>query len=250
MADPPIHSERAPGPPAPFAWLVHLFTASGVVLALLALAAIDDEAWGLALLWLLVALAIDGVDGSLARWARVKVKAPRIDGDALDLVIDYLNYVFLPTIFIWRAGLVPEPLALWLGAAILVSSLYIFARTDMKTSDGYFRGFPALWNLVAFYLFIVQPGQVAGALIVGVLVALTFAPVHFVHPFRVRDYGVWLPMLALAWAFSTLALIWPDWTASARQAWLTASIATAAALLGLGLLRTLRGERPATTAGA
>jgi phosphatidylcholine synthase len=249
MTDPPNLPERTSGPPAPVAWLVHLFTASGVVLALLALAAIDEEAWGLALLWLLVALAIDGVDGSLARWARVKVKAPRIDGDALDLVIDYLNYVFIPTVLIWRAGLVPQSLALWLGAAILVSSLYIFARKDMKTGDGYFRGFPALWNLVAFYLLVIDASPEAGALIVAVLVALTFAPVHFVHPFRVRDYGLWLPLVAMIWATATVALIWPDWDESARRACLIVSIGSAAALVALGLLRTLRGERKAAAPG-
>ena len=195
------------------------------------------------MLWLLVALAIDGVDGSLARWARVKQMAPRIDGDALDLVIDYLNYVFIPTVLIWRAGLVPPSLALWLGAAILISSLYIFARTDMKTRDGYFRGFPALWNLVAFYLLVTDASPAAGAVVVVVLVALTFAPVHFVHPFRVRDYGVFLPLLATAWAACTLALLWPGWSVQARGVWLLLSVATAIILLALGFLRTLRGAR-------
>jgi phosphatidylcholine synthase len=243
MADHPIPTAPGAGPPAVFAWLVHMLTASGAVLALLALAAIVDGQWTLALLWLLVALAVDGVDGSLARWARVKQQAPRIDGDTLDLVVDYLNYVFIPTIFIWRAGLVPPSLALWLAAAIQFSSLYLFSRTDMKTGDGYFRGFPALWNLVAFYLFTVQASPLVGALVVVALVVLTFAPVHFVHPFRVRDYGIFLPLLAIAWAASTLALLWPGWSDAARMAWLAASVGTAAALLALGLLRTLRGER-------
>ena len=225
-----------------FAWLVHMLTACGAVLALLALAAIINGQLVLALLWLLVALAIDGVDGSLARWARVKEQAPRIDGDTLDLVVDYLTYVFIPTVFIWRAGLVPPSLALWLAAAIQFSSLYLFSRTDMKSGDGYFRGFPALWNLVAFYLFTIQASPLAGALVVTALVALTFAPVHFVHPFRVRDYGYWLPLLTVAWAASTLALLWPGWRGPARAAWLALSVGTAVALLALGLLRTLRGE--------
>ena len=230
------------GPPAIFAWLVHIFTAFGAVLALLALAAIDARDWTLALLWLLVALAIDGVDGSLARWAQVKLKAPRIDGETLDLVVDYLNYVFIPTVFIWRADLVPASLALWLAGAIQLSSLYLFSRTDMKTSDGYFRGFPSLWNLVAFYLFTVQAAPEIGALVVAALVVLTFAPVHFVHPFRVRDYGIFLPVLATAWAACTVALLWPDWSAPARSALLILSVATAILLLALGFLRTLRGE--------
>src|SRR4051812_26669913 len=135
------------------AWSVHAFTASGVVLAMLALLAVERGAWTAALAWLGVALIVDGVDGSFARAARVKERAGRIDGDALDLIIDYLSYVFVPALFIWRAGLVPADLGLWLVAAILASALYCFARRDMKTADNYFRGFPALWNVVALYLY-------------------------------------------------------------------------------------------------
>jgi len=235
-------------PPAVFAWLVHMFTASGAVLALLALTAIEQQQWRLALLWLFVAIVVDGIDGSFARWARTKEQAARIDGDTLDLVVDYLTYVFVPTIFIWRAGLVPEELALWLAAAIQFSALYLFARTDMKTGDNYFRGFPALWNLVAFYLFVLQAGETAGALVVAAMVALTFAPVHFVHPFRVRDYGRWLPILATAWAAATCALLWTGWAEGTRHTLQAVSIATALALLGLGLLRTVRGEKGAVGA--
>ena len=122
-------SNATPGkaPPAVFAWLVHMFTASGAVLALLALNAIEQEQWRLALFWLFVAIVVDGIDGTFARWARTKEQAARVDGDTLDLVVDYLTYVFVPTIFIWRAGLVPEGLALWLAAAIQFSALYLFA---------------------------------------------------------------------------------------------------------------------------
>lgn len=227
------------------AWAAHAFTASGAVLAFFALTAVLDQNWPLALVWLLAALAVDGVDGSLARWARVKENAPRIDGAALDLIIDYLNYVFVPGLFIWQAGLIPEALAPALVAAILVSALYTFARLDMKTEDNYFRGFPALWNLVALYLFLARPPAEAAAAVIALLAALTFAPVHFVHPFRVRDYGAWLPLLACLWAAATIALLWPGWTHGGRSALLLISLASAAALLALGLLRTVRGPRAA-----
>src|SRR5687767_2605738 len=92
---------QSTAPPAAFAWLVHAFTAGGAVLAWLALLAIEQQRWALTLLWLAIAGIVDGVDGSLARWARVKEQAPRISGDTLDLVIDYLTYVFVPTLFIW-----------------------------------------------------------------------------------------------------------------------------------------------------
>lgn len=232
-----------------FAWAVHGLTASGAVFAFLALIAIEERDWRLALLWLAAALAVDAFDGTLARRAQVKARAPRIDGDTLDLIIDYLNYVFVPAVLIWRGGLVPPALAPWLVSAILVSALYNFTRRDLKTDDNYFRGFPALWNVVAFYLFVTRPAPEAGAVIVAALAALTFTSVPFVHPFRVRDYGRWLPILALAWAAATLALIWPGWSAKAWLGLFWASTILVLILLGLGGLRGLRGPRPAVPAG-
>jgi phosphatidylcholine synthase len=232
------------------AWMVHLFTASGVVIAFLALTAIERAEWRLALLWLLAALAIDGVDGSLARAARVKEHVPRIDGEAFDLIVDYLNYVFVPVVFICRAGLVPDALALPLAAAMLLSSVYVFVRRDMKTGDNYFRGFPALWNVVALYLFAARPEPAVGAIVVVLFAILSFAPIRFVHPFRVRDYQPWLKILAILWAVATLALLWPGWSGGAARAWLTASLGTAAALFALGLVRTVKGARPPATSAA
>lgn len=225
------------------AWLVHLFTASGVVIAFLALAAISQSEWRVALLWLLAALAIDGVDGTLARWARVKEVVPRIDGEAFDLIVDYLNYVFVPAVFICAAGLVPGSLTLPLAAAILLSSVYVFVRRDMKTEDNYFRGFPALWNLVAFYLWVIGTSETAGGIVVALLALSSFTSVAFVHPFRVRDYGAALPVLALVWALATVALLWPEWSESVRGAIFWTSVATGLVLIGLGLWRAVRGPR-------
>src|SRR5687767_15523649 len=166
------------------AWGVHLFTSLGVVLALLALVAIERDEPREALLWLLLALLVDGVDGTLARAVRIQERLPRIDGAALDLIIDYLNYVFIPVLLIWHGRYLPDQLALPLSAAILISSLYVFARRDMKTDDGYFRGFPALWNVVALYVFVTSPRPWVSAVAMMVLVVMTFAPVHVPHPFR------------------------------------------------------------------
>ena len=225
-----------------FAWAVHAFTAIGTVLAFLAVLAIERQAWAEALLWLFAALAIDAIDGSLARAARVGERLSRFDGAALDLVIDYLTYVFVPALVLWRGGYLPPPLALPLCAGILISSLYVFARRDMKTKDGYFRGFPALWNVVAFYLFATAPDPLVSAGAVALLIVMTFAPVHVVHPFRVRDYGPILPALAVIWAISTLSLVLPS--TSLTPLLLAISLATAGLLLGMGLLRTARGPRP------
>jgi phosphatidylcholine synthase len=236
-ADPPTFAGKAA------AWAVHGLTASGAVLAFLALMAVLAENWGLALFWLLLALVVDGLDGSLARMAHVKTRAPRIDGDTMDLVIDYLNYVFVPAVLIWRAGLVPEGAVPFMAALILVSALYNFTRRDLKTDDNYFRGFPALWNVVAFYLLVGRPDAAIAIATIIFFAGLTFAPVHFVHPFRVRDYGRWPPILAGLWAVTTAALIWPGWSEAVRAGWLAASLTLAAILLALGLLRTFRGPR-------
>jgi phosphatidylcholine synthase len=224
------------------AWAVHAFSASGAVLALFAVVAIFDHRWTDAMLWLFAALVVDGVDGTLARVAGTKELTPRIDGDALDLVIDYLNYVFVPTLFILEAELLPDALAMPLAALIQLSSLYVFARRDMKTEDNYFRGFPALWNVVALYLYAAQIDDGIAAAVAFALVILTFAPIHFVHPFRVRDYGNWLPATALVWAVATLTLLF-DQAPAARFILMGLSSISAIAIVALGLLRTARGPR-------
>ena len=224
------------------AWAVHAFSASGAVLALLAVLAIDGHRWTEAMLWLFAALVVDGVDGTLARAARVKDVAPQIDGDVLDLVIDYLNYVFVPTLFILEARLLPDAAAIPLAALIQLSSLYVFARRDMKTEDNYFRGFPALWNIVALYLFAAGIDPAVAAAVVAGLVILTFAPIHFVHPFRVRDYGIILPIVSVLWSATTLALLFNP-PLEVRPILLAVSAVSAALIIGLGLLRTLRGPQ-------
>jgi phosphatidylcholine synthase len=239
MIEPPSEPRLSPLP----GWLVHAFTASGVVLAFLALMAILEARWPLALFWMLVALAVDGVDGALARRAQVKVRVPRIDGETLDLIVDYLNYVFIPAVIIWRAELVPAFLAAPLAALILVSSLYNFTRRDLKTDDNYFRGFPALWNVVAFYLFVTGPsGEIAAAAIV-LLAGLTFTSAPIIHPFRVRDYGRWPAIIATVWAVATAALLWPGWSKSVHDLILALSLGAAALLLALSLARAIRGPR-------
>lgn len=238
-------AQRKKGPPAAAAWAVHAFTASGVVIALLALLAVERGDFLAALLWLMLGLAIDAVDGSLARWARVKEQAARIDGDTLDLIIDYLTYVFVPAILILRSGVLPDTLAPWLAALILVSALYNFTRRDLKTEDNYFRGFPANWNVIAFYFFVTEPNAGVAVTVIVLLAAATFAPIHFVHPFRVRDYGRFLPILSLFWATATGLLLWRDLDPDIWRILMLFSLVSAAILVGLGLWRSFRGPLPA-----
>ena len=224
-----------------FAWLVHAITASSAVFALLALGAIQAGELRIALLWLLAALAVDGIDGTLARRADVKRNAPNIDGETLDLIVDYLTYVFIPTVFLIRADLLPEALEWPLAGLIQLCALYSFVRRDLKSDDNYFRGSPGLWKIVVFYLYVAEVSPWTGAAIVLILGAASFAPIYFVHPFRVRDYGVWLPLLSVVWAAATAAMLWPGWPEGARSAWFAVSAATGLLLLGLGLWRTVRG---------
>jgi phosphatidylcholine synthase len=226
------------------AWGVHLFTSLGVVVAFFALLAIERGDFKAGLLWLFVALVIDGVDGSLARAARVRDRLPRIDGEALDLVIDYITYVLLPVLLIWRGAYLPEPWAMPLCAAILSSSLYVFARRDMKTDDGYFRGFPGLWNVIAFYFFVLEPTPAASTVVVVALLVMTFAPVHVLHPFRVRDYGPAPAVLTLLWTLTTPTLLVPSLSEGLRTALIVLSLGSALALIALGLVRSVRGPRP------
>ena len=225
------------------AWAVHAFTATSALFALLALDAVLGEEWRMALLWLLCALAVDGIDGTLARAVKVKERTPGFDGAALDLLVDYLTYVFVPTLFIWRAGLVPEAWALPLAALIQYSALYHFARSDMKTADNYFRGFPALWNLVALYLWVSGTTPEAGGIVVALLALSSFTSVTFVHPFRVRDYGIALPLLATFWGLVTGALLWQGWSEDVRAVLFWTSVASALALVLMGIWRSLRGPK-------
>lgn len=243
--DDPQRKKRGTAATAAPAWAVHAFTATSALFALLALEAVLGEEWRLALFWLLCALAVDGVDGTLARAVKVKERTPAFDGAALDLIVDYLTYVFVPTLFIWKAGLVPEAWALPLAALIQYSALYHFARSDMKTADNYFRGFPALWNLVAFYLWVAGASPESGAALVAALALSSFTSVTFVHPFRVRDYGAALPIIAVVWALATAALLWQGWSEAARAGLLWTSIALAAVLVGMGLIRAVRGPKRA-----
>lgn len=184
---------------------VHIFTASGAALGFLALVAAARGQWSLMFAWLGLALLVDGVDGAIARRLHVAERLPRWSGDTLDLVVDFVTYVFVPAYAIAASGLMPAHLAIPAGVAIVVSSALYFADKRMKTADNYFWGFPALWNAAAFYLFLLQPSPWITAIAVGGLVVLTFIPLPFVHPLRVRKFRVLNVALLIAW--SILALI-------------------------------------------
>jgi phosphatidylcholine synthase len=169
------------------AFSVHIFTACGAGLALLALGAAVQGQWVAMFVWLTLALIVDGIDGALARALTVAEALPNWSGDLLDFVVDFTTYVFVPAYAIAMSGLLPPMAAIPLGLAIVVSGALYFADLRMKTADNYFRGFPVLWNVTAFYLFLLQPQPWIAAVMVVTFVALTFAPIRFPHPLRVRQ---------------------------------------------------------------
>jgi phosphatidylcholine synthase len=223
VTEPTGSRTQAGTPQIAAAFAVHVFTASGAACALLALMAAVAEEWPKMFLWLGVALIIDGVDGTFARHLRVAELLPRWSGDALDFVVDFTTYVFVPAYAMATSGLLPRPLALPLGLVATVTGALYFADRRMKTPDNYFRGFPALWNVAAFYLFVLKPPSWAGAIAIAVLAAATFMPIHFVHPVRVPRWRLLnLAGLALWGALALVALAQnldpPGWVAAALAA--------------------------------
>ena len=187
------------------AFAIHVFTACGAALAFLSLILATGEHWAAMFFCLGVALIVDGLDGPLARAFNVAAVLPRWSGDTLDLIVDFTTYVFVPAYAVAASGLLPEALALAAGVVICISGALYFADRNMKTADNYFRGFPAVWNLAAFYLYVLAPPQWLAAAAIVVLAGLSFAPIKFLHPLRVKRLRMLNIALLLAWA--VLALI-------------------------------------------
>ena len=182
------------------AFAVHVFTACGAACALLALMAAVRAGWPEMFAWLGAALVIDGLDGTFARRLGVARLLPRWSGDVLDFVVDFTTYVFVPAYAIVASGLLPQSAAIPLGLIITVTGALYFADRRMKTHDSYFRGFPALWNVAAFYLFALKPAPWLGAAAILVLATATFVPIHFVHPVRVARWRLFNLVALVAWA--------------------------------------------------
>jgi phosphatidylcholine synthase len=191
------------------AFAVHIFTAAGAASGFAALLAAFERRWTLMFWCLGAALIIDGIDGTFARKYRVAEVLPRWSGDVLDLVVDFITYVFVPAYAIAASGLLPQALAIPAGIVIVVTSALYFADRDMKTEDNYFRGFPALWNAVAFYLFVLKPASWIVVATVLILAVLTFVPFKFLHPFRVKRLrGLTLAALPLWSVLAAAALLY------------------------------------------
>ncbi|WP_456387652.1 CDP-alcohol phosphatidyltransferase family protein [Profundibacter sp.] len=223
---------------------VHMFTATGAVLAMLAMLAAVDEKWDMMFFWLVVAFFVDGVDGPLARKYNVKTYAPQIDGVLLDLIIDYLTYVFIPAFALFKSGLLPN----WTGWIMIIiitfTSVLYFADTRMKTKDNSFSGFPGCWNMLVLVLFAIEPNY---WLILTLVIALSitmFLPLKFVHPVRTERWrAITLPM-ALAWTFFAGWAAWVDFHPESWAHW--GLVVSSIYLISAGVLQQIIPARSAS----
>ncbi len=186
---------------------------------MLAMLAAVESKWSLMFLWLVGAFFVDGIDGPLARHYDTKTNAPSFDGQLLDLIIDYLTYVFVPAYALFKSGLMPGWTG-WFGICVITfaSALY-FADTRMKTKDNSFSGFPGCWNMVVLVLFALSPNFWVIVALVTVLAAAMFVPVKFIHPVRtVRWRLITLPT-ALAWVFFAGWAAWVDFDPQSWAHW-------------------------------
>lgn len=217
---------------------VHLLTATGAAFALLALIDAARGDWQGMFVWLGIALFVDTIDGPLARRARVTEVLPRWSGERLDQIVDYLTYVAVPAFALAQSDLLPAPFRIAAAIAILLSSLFHMADLGSKTGEGYFVGFPAIWNVVLLYLFAFMPPPPVSLVIVAVFVALTFVPILAVHPFRVAELRlITLPATAL-WVVGAIGAVANPFPS---PLWVKVLLAATAALLtAVGLQRAWR----------
>jgi phosphatidylcholine synthase len=222
---------------------VHLLTATGAVFAMLAMLAAVDARWDLMFLWLVVAFFVDGIDGPLARHYDVKKNAAEFDGVLLDLIIDYLTYVFIPAFALFKSGLMDG----WTGwfAIILITftSAMYFADTRMKTKDNSFSGFPGCWNMLVLVIFALEPNFWVSLALVTILAVAMFLPLKFVHPVRTERWRVVTLPVAIAWTFCAGWAAWVDFHAESWAHW--GLVITSVYLLGAGVAQQAIPERTA-----
>jgi len=189
------------------AWAVHLYTASGAVLAFLSARAVFDGDFRAAFVWLFVAMLVDSSDGTLARLARVHERTPRFSGEKVDDLVDYLTFVFVPALIVWRAALVPPAWTIAIVSAMLGSSAYGFAAADAKTEDCFFTGFPSYWNVAALYLLVAGLPPEANAAIIAALAGLVFVRIGYIYPSRTPPLRALTVTLTALWGVLILVTI-------------------------------------------
>ncbi len=220
---------------------VHLFTASGAVFAMLSMLAAANHQWSLMFLWLVVAFAVDGIDGPLARRFDVKNYAPRFDGVLLDLIIDYLTYVFIPAFALFQSCLLPG----WTGWVTIIiitfASAMYFCDGNMKTKDNSFHGFPGCWNMVALVMFAIQPNFWIILSLVTTLAIAMFLPLKFIHPVRTERWRHASLPITLLWISFAGWSAWVDFSSDPIILW--GLTITSLYLISAGLFQQLISKR-------
>ena len=204
---------------------------------MLAMLAAVEEKWSLMFLWLVVAFAVDGIDGPLARKYDVKTNAPEFDGVLLDLIIDYLTYVFVPAYALFKSGLLPGWTGWFAIIVITFASAMYFADNRMKTKDNSFSGFPGCWNMLVLVLFAVQPNFYVIVGLVALLAIAMFTPLKFIHPVRTQRWRRLSLPVALAWTIFAGWAAWVDFHPGSWAHW--GLVATSLYLLGVGIMQQL-----------
>jgi phosphatidylcholine synthase len=181
------------------AWLVHLYTALGAVIGFFTVLALDQASFREVFFLMALAVVIDATDGTMARAARVKEIIPWFDGNLLDEIVDYFNYVIVPCLVLLRANLLPPQDALWLAALPLLASAYGFCQRDAKTADYFFLGFPSYWNIVAFYFYVLETPLWVNAFALIALSILIFVPIKFIYPSRAPRFRFQTNVFGALW---------------------------------------------------
>ena len=195
------------------AWLVHIFTASGLVAGFMAILSINEKDWRTAMFWLFIALVIDGIDGTFARMFKVKEVLPQIDGKTIDFVVDFANYAIIPAYFFHSAELVPEAWNLPCTSIILLVSALYYGKDGMVSTDMYFIGFPVLWNMVVFYLiFVFQASPMVNVLLILIFAISHFVPIKFAYPSQASNFQKPTLIVSMLFFIVLLAILYlfPD----------------------------------------
>ena len=207
--------------------MVHLFTSSGLIAGFMAILAINEHDWTKAMWWLLASQLIDGIDGNLARYFRVKEVLPQMDGKTIDYVIDFATYAIIPAYFFYTAALVPEELNLLCTSIILLVSALYYGKVGMVSDDMYFVGFPVMWNMVVFYLiFVFQSGPILSVIIVLIFAILHFVPIKFAYPSQANKYRTFILSLTVVFFISLFSILfyYPDTPMILRGAAIAAAL--------------------------
>ncbi len=223
-----------------------MLTATGAVLALFAIEAAVRQDWPEMMLWLVVAFIVDGIDGPLARKFDVKNNASEWDGVLMDLIVDYLTYVFIPVFALWQSGLMPHYWGGVCGAIICFASVIYFSDTRMKTKDNSFSGFPACWNMVVVTFFALQPSFWIMLLVIIFLSVAMFLPLKFIHPVRTKQFRPLSIGIAILWTIAAGYCAWNSFETGALMPVIL--LWTSAYLLLIGMVQQFFFDRSTITA--